>query len=36
MSQAVGRTGVRHARYRGLAKTGLEHVLTAAALTLAA
>ena len=34
MSQAVCRTGVRRARYRGLAKTRLKHVLTAAALDL--
>ena len=34
ISQAVRAFGLRRARYRGLAKTGLQHVATAAALNL--
>ena len=34
MSQDVRTFGLRHARYRGLAKTGLQHVATAAAINL--
>jgi transposase len=34
ISQAVRRTGIRVARYRGLAKTHLQHVCTAVALNL--
>jgi len=34
LSQAVRAFGLRRARYRGLAKTGLQHVATAAALNL--
>lgn len=34
MSQALRRTGLRRARYLGLAKTRLQHLLTAAALNL--
>ncbi len=34
LSQAVRIFGLRRARYRGLAKTGLQHVATAAALNL--
>ena len=34
MSQAVCRTGVRRASYRGLTRVRLEHVLTAAVLDL--
>ena len=34
MSQAVRACGLRQARYRGLAKTGLQHVATAAAINL--
>ncbi len=34
MRQAVAVTGTRRARYRGLAKTHLEHVYSAAALNL--
>ncbi|SCG09890.1 Transposase DDE domain-containing protein [Streptomyces sp. MnatMP-M27] len=34
ISQAVRRTGARRTRYRGLAKTSLAQVLTAAALNL--
>jgi hypothetical protein len=34
ISQAVAATGMRRARYRGLAKTHLEHVLSATALNL--
>ena len=34
LSQAVRGFGLRRARYRGLAKTGLQHVATAAALNL--
>lgn len=34
ISQAVRTTGVRRSRYRGQAKTGLAHVLSAAALNL--
>ncbi len=34
LSQAVRAFGLRHARYRGLAKTGLQGVATAAALNL--
>ena len=34
ISQAVRAFGLRHTRYRGLAKTGLQHVATAAALNL--
>ncbi len=33
-AQAVARCGLRRARYRGLAKTRLQHVATAAALNL--
>ncbi|WP_352231818.1 transposase [Microtetraspora sp. NBRC 16547] len=36
MRQAVAATGVRRARYRGLAKVHLEHVLSAVALNLGA
>lgn len=35
ISQAVGRCGLRRSRYRGLAKTGLQHQLTGAAINLA-
>ncbi|WP_306341070.1 IS1182 family transposase [Streptomyces sp. AS13] len=35
ISQAVGRCGLRRSRYRGLAKTSLQHQLTGAALNLA-
>lgn len=35
ISQAAGRCGLRRSRYRGLAKTGLQHQFTAAALNLA-
>jgi hypothetical protein len=31
-AQAIRRSGLRHARYRGLTKTHLKHVLTAAAI----
>jgi len=34
LSQGVCAFGLRRARYRGLAKTGLQHVATAAALNL--
>jgi len=34
LSQAVRAFGLRRSRYRGLAKTGLQHVATAAALNL--
>ena len=34
LSQAVRAFGLRRARYRGLAKTCLQHVATAAALNL--
>ena len=34
MSQAVRAFGLRQTRYRGLAKTSLQHVATAAALNL--
>ncbi len=34
MSQGVRRCDLRHARYRGLAKTRLQHVLTASALNV--
>ncbi|GAA5512436.1 IS5 family transposase ISAcma45 [Deinococcus carri] len=34
LSQAVRTLGLRHARYRGLAKTDLEHVLIAAAINV--
>ena len=34
ISQAVRAFGLRRARYRGLAKTGLQHLATAAALNL--
>ena len=34
LSQAVRRSDLRHARYRGLAKTHLQHVATAAALNI--
>ena len=34
ISQAVRAFGLRRARYRGLAKTGLQHVATAAAVNL--
>jgi transposase len=33
-AQAIRRSGLRHARYRGLAKTHLQHVLTAAAINM--
>ncbi|MCX4879253.1 IS1182 family transposase [Streptomyces sp. NBC_00847] len=35
ISQAVGRCGLRRSRYRGLAKTSLQHQLTGAAINLA-
>ncbi|MGW6062717.1 IS1182 family transposase [Streptomyces sp. NPDC055189] len=35
ISQAVGRCGLRRARYQGLAKTSLQHQLTGAAINLA-
>ncbi|MEU9547333.1 IS1182 family transposase [Streptomyces mirabilis] len=35
ISQGVGRCGLRRSRYRGLAKTGLQHQLTGAAMNLA-
>ncbi|MDX3230804.1 IS1182 family transposase [Streptomyces sp. ME19-01-6] len=35
ISQGVGRCGLRRSRYRGLAKTSLQHQLTGAALNLA-
>ena len=34
LSQAVRVFGLRRSRYRGLAKTGLQHLATAAALNL--
>jgi IS5 family transposase len=34
LSQGVRAFGLRRARYRGLAKTGLQHVATAAAVNL--
>lgn len=34
LSQAVRGFGLRRTRYRGLAKTGLQHVATAAAINL--
>ena len=34
LSQGVRAFGLRRARYRGLAKTGLQHVATAAAINL--
>ena len=34
LSQGVRALGLRRARYRGLVKTGLQHVATAAALNL--
>ena len=34
LSQAVRAFGLRRTRYRGLAKTGLQHVATAAAINL--
>ena len=34
ISQAVRTFGLRQARYRGLAKTGLQHIATAAAVNL--
>ena len=34
MSQAVRAFGLRRTRYRGLVKTGLQHVATAAAINL--
>jgi Transposase DDE domain len=34
MNQAASATGVRHARYRGLPKTQLEHNIAAAAINL--
>ena len=34
MSQGVRAFGLRRARYRGLAKAGLQHVATAAAINL--
>ena len=34
LSQGVCAIGLRRARYRGLAKTGLQHVATAAAINL--
>jgi IS5 family transposase len=33
-AQAIRRSGLRRARYRGLAKTYLQHVVTAAAINL--
>lgn len=33
-AQAIRRSGLRRARYRGLAKTRLQHILTAAAINL--
>ncbi len=33
-AQAIRRSGLRRARYRGLAKTHLQHVLTATAINL--
>lgn len=33
-AQAIRRSGLRHNRYRGLAKTRLQHVITAAAINL--
>ena len=33
-AQAIRRSGLRRARYRGLAKTHLQHVLTAMAINL--
>ncbi len=33
-AQAIKRCGLRYARYRGLAKTQLQHVLTAAAINM--
>lgn len=35
ISQGVGRCGLRRSRYRGLAKTSLQHQLTSAAINLA-
>ncbi|MEU2889965.1 transposase, partial [Streptomyces albidoflavus] len=35
ISQGVGRCGLRKSRYRGLAKTSLQHQLTGAAINLA-
>ncbi|MGW3177618.1 IS1182 family transposase [Streptomyces sp. NPDC001153] len=35
ISQAVGRCGLRRSRYRGLARTSLQHQLTGAAINLA-
>jgi hypothetical protein len=35
ISQGVGRCGLRRSRYRGLAKTSLQHQLTGAAINLA-
>jgi transposase len=34
MSQAVRAFGLRQARYRGLVKTGLQHIATAAAINI--
>ena len=34
LSQAIRRSGLRHARYRGLAKTQLQHLATAVALNM--
>ena len=34
LSQAVRASGLRRTRYRGLAKTGLQHAATAAAINL--
>jgi IS5 family transposase len=34
LSQGVRAFGLRRARYRGLARTGLQHVATAAAINL--
>jgi IS5 family transposase len=33
-AQAITRCGLRYARYRGLAKTHLQHVLTAVAINM--
>ncbi|RFS37379.1 transposase, partial [Micromonospora craniellae] len=35
INQTLDITGIRHARYRGLAKTRLQHVFSAIALNLA-
>jgi transposase len=34
ISQAVDKLGMRRSRYRGIAKTHLQHVMTAAAMNL--